>query len=164
MNNRVSESSSWADRFQQQFDALTPLILSEWHQLDADTLSYTEGDLDLVVDYIATQTDHTRTLVRHHLGELYALCQRAEDSAQTLKTAKPTLEAATNNAGSDPVERTLKALERRAERLLTRVEANLLPEVRSDRDREKLNTSLVTAFGIGLVVGMILGGWGRGRR
>lgn len=72
MSDRVSETSGWAESFQQKFDALTPLILNEYQQLDADTLAYTEGNLDLVVDYIAAQTDHTRTLVQHHLGELYS--------------------------------------------------------------------------------------------
>ncbi|MBF2077118.1 MAG: hypothetical protein IGR76_00990 [Synechococcales cyanobacterium T60_A2020_003] len=72
MSDRVSETSGWAESFQQKFDALTPLILNKYQQLDADTLAYTEGNLDLVVDYIAAQTDHTRTLVQHHLGELYS--------------------------------------------------------------------------------------------
>ncbi|MGB3203245.1 MAG: hypothetical protein WBA99_20230 [Nodosilinea sp.] len=61
--------------FKHQFDAMVPLILSEWPQLIEDNLLATEGDLERTVDYISDEIDHTKTLVRRHLNELASLIE-----------------------------------------------------------------------------------------
>lgn len=61
--------------FKHQFDAMVPLILSEWPQLIEDNLLATEGDLERAVDYISGEIDHTKTLVRRHLNELASLIE-----------------------------------------------------------------------------------------
>lgn len=61
--------------FKHQFDAMVPLILSEWPQLIEDKLLATEGDLERTVAYISGEIDHTKTLVRRHLNELASLIE-----------------------------------------------------------------------------------------
>lgn len=164
-------------QFQDQFVHLAPLILEEWSQLEADTLAATEGDLDLVIDYVTSQTDRTRALIRRQLRELYLVVQeqqmqqeqrpredKAAPSEQT--TGLPTDLASLQEQVLPTVEKSLKLLEKRAEKLLAQVEREVLPEVSekvSEKVKENPNTSLLTAFGVGLFIGLILGGSGRGR-
>ncbi|PSN11066.1 hypothetical protein C7293_25715 [filamentous cyanobacterium CCT1] len=61
--------------FKHQFNAMVPLILSEWPQLIEENLLATEGDLERAVNYISGEIDHTKTLVRRHLNELASLIE-----------------------------------------------------------------------------------------
>jgi ElaB/YqjD/DUF883 family membrane-anchored ribosome-binding protein len=158
------------DRFKERFSDLTPLILDEWAFLKPEALNNTHGDLDLVVEYIADQSDRTRTLVRRQLTELYQLADQNDS---------PPLggEADSHSRFQDSVvptvEQTLRQLEKRAEKLLAQVEREVLPRLNdqvkevlpelNERVREKPGASLLTAFGIGFLIGMIFGGFGRGR-
>lgn len=194
-------------KFKQNFTALTPLILQEWLQLEPDELLATKGEVEQVVDYVAEQTERTRTLIRRQLAELYLLvieeqsaqAQVAPEQRSASPTQSPVLEAAPEESLEDThglrdqvlptIERTLKLLEKRAEKLfeqtedellsqvstkvktieqraeemLANVEKNILPEVKTEKDKKKLNTSLLTVFGVGLILGLIFGGF-RGRR
>ncbi|MGC9525748.1 MAG: hypothetical protein ACP5D7_09445 [Limnospira sp.] len=155
-NRPTLSQTEFADRF----DAIIPLILEEWPQLATEDLAATEGNLELAIDYIVARTDHTRTLVRHYLAELSRV-QRWRETRQN-----------SDSPNSDPskledyilptLDRTLKTLEGRTEKLLTRFETEMLPEV-NRKAKENVGTSLLTALGIGFILGLLLGGSSRGR-
>jgi uncharacterized membrane protein YheB (UPF0754 family) len=74
--------------FQHHFEAMVPLILSEWPQLIEENLLATEGDLDLAVAYISDETDRTQTLTRRHLDELATLIE-SSSRAEVEASAEP---------------------------------------------------------------------------
>ena len=178
-NKNGSQIKLSADHFQKHFDTLVPLILDKWDQLEEDTLAKTEGDLDAVIDYIKHQTDHKRAIVRRQLSKLYQFAREQEhtitDNVSNIPSAMSSLDVSTVQEQILPtVEKTLKLIEKRAESLLSRVETEMLPAVNGsvgdkvketvkETVREKPGTSLLTAFGFGLFVGLIVGGFGRGR-
>lgn len=168
-----------SDQFQNAFPLLKPLILNEWKVVQAETLEMTEGDLDLIVEYIANQTERTQTLIRRQLAELYriALAETADNATSTAseqpqQDATATTTSTFKEALLPSLEKSLHLLEQRAEKLLSQMDKDLLPkldrqikatpEIR-DRLQERPGTSLLTVFGIGFVVGLIFGGFGRGR-
>ncbi|PSR17000.1 hypothetical protein C8255_14865 [filamentous cyanobacterium CCP3] len=61
--------------FKHQFDAMVPLILSEWPQLTEENLLDTAGDLERAVDYISDEIGSTKTRIRRHLDELASLIE-----------------------------------------------------------------------------------------
>lgn len=165
-------------KFRKHFDRLSPLILKEWQHLELDTLIATEGDLDLVVDYIAEQTAQTRTRIRHHLLELYQLAKSEKDNqvkhiGNKVENKVETVQASAAASVNDLVElqeqivpnieKTLSLLEKRAEALLSQVDQEIIPDVK-ERVCEKPGTSLLTALGIGFLIGLIVGGTRRGSR
>jgi ElaB/YqjD/DUF883 family membrane-anchored ribosome-binding protein len=167
-------------KFRKHFDRLAPLILQEWQHLELDNLTATEGDLDLVIDYIAEQTEQTRTRIQRHLLELYQLAKSEKDNqvkqVQNIKQVQnkvETVQAAAAASVTDLVElqeqivpnieKTLSLLEKRAEALLSQVDQEIIPDVK-ERVREKPGTSLLTALGIGFLIGLIVGGTRRGSR
>jgi ElaB/YqjD/DUF883 family membrane-anchored ribosome-binding protein len=148
-------------KFRKKFDRLTPFILQEWQQLESDALAATEGNLDSVVNYITSQTKHSRTLIQQHLTELYQLVKSEKNKkVETIQTDLVELQ----DQVIPSVEKTLDALEKRAETVLAQLEEKLLlPEVK-ERVREKPGMSLLTALGIGFLIGLIVGGSNRGSR
>lgn len=146
-------------KFRKQFDRLAPLILEEWQQLELDELVATEGDLDAVVEYIAEQTEQTRTLVKNHLQELYQLAK--SEKSKRIEAVQSDLTQLQNQM-LPTVEKTLDLLEKRAEAIVARMEQDVLSDVK-DRVREKPGTSLLTALGVGFLIGLIVGGSNRGR-
>ncbi|MBE9140418.1 hypothetical protein IQ254_24995 [Nodosilinea sp. LEGE 07088] len=138
--------------FKHHFDALVPLILSEWPQLIESNLLETAGDLDLAVAYISGETDHTQTLTRHHLAELATLVQPAgNDAAPVL----PATEAEATEPST--VDQLLSDLETRTEHLIDEFKAEMLPELEK-KARSNLGTSLLIALGLGFILGLLLGG------
>lgn len=179
-NKSRNQISLSADHFQKRFDTLVPLILDQWEHLEEDTLTATKGNLDSVVDYIKHQTDQKRTIVRRQLAKLYQCAQEQENNvtstigsnlASNVSSTVSSLDVSNVQEQIFPtVEKTLKLIEERAESLLSRIEKDVLPTVNEgvgekvrEKVREKPGTSLVTAFGFGLFIGLILGGFGRGR-
>lgn len=147
--------------FRDGFDAIAPLILEEWPQLAAEDLTATEGDLDLVIDYIAANTEHTRTLVRHYLTELMQVGKWRETPKQKLEQdseSPPKIE----DYITTTLDRTIQALEGRTEKLITKVQSEMIPEV-NRKAKDNIGNSLLTALGIGFILGVLFGGSGRGR-
>jgi ElaB/YqjD/DUF883 family membrane-anchored ribosome-binding protein len=147
-------------KFRKQFERLAPLIVEEWQQLELDELVATDGNLDAVIEYITDQTEQTRTLVQRHLHELYQFAKT--EKTEKLKAVQSDL-AQLQEQMLPTVEKTLELLEKRAETILAKVEEDVLSDVK-DRVREKPGTSLLTALGIGFLIGLIIGGSNRGRR
>lgn len=156
--------------FRQQFVAIAPLILSEWSGLDAEQLSQTNGDLEQVVDLVATHTERTRTLIRRQLRELYqlAVIDAAEPPTANAPAADPLTGAVprlsklvTETLADADVKATIARLEERTEKLLDQFKQEVMPEL-NDKVQKNVGGSLLTALGIGFVLGLLLGG-GRGR-
>lgn len=177
-NHHYAQTLS-TEQFQDSFSLVKPLILAEWQDIQEETLDITEGDLELIVEHIANQTERTRTLIRRQLTELYQIAV-SEQSVQVPEN-KPEVASSTGNSSTTntlkeailpSLEKSLHLLERRAEKLLTQMDKEILPkldqqiketpEIR-DRLQDRPATSLLAVFGVGLIVGLIFGGFGRGR-
>ncbi|PSB05371.1 hypothetical protein C7B76_31640 [filamentous cyanobacterium CCP2] len=175
-------------KFRKRFDRLTPIILQEWPQLEVETLAETGGDLEAVINYIADQTERTRTRIQQDLTELYQIAKANEPkSAEVAPTEvvglrdnlRDTLRDSLRNNLQDylqdnvqdnlqgivlpTVERTLDLLETRAETLLSQVEKDVLPSVKN-QIRNKPARNLLTILGVGFLLGLLVGGLGRDRQ
>ncbi|MBD2232992.1 hypothetical protein [Phormidium tenue] len=155
--------------FKHQFDAMVPLILSEWPQLVEANLLATKGDLELAVDYISGEMDHTKTRIRRHLNELADLIEveppvlsnaSRQSAINGMSSAlKSTVLEATEPLGvtKSSIDNLLDDLESRTENLIQELKAEMLPELEK-RARSNLGQSLLIALGLGFVLGLILGG------
>jgi ElaB/YqjD/DUF883 family membrane-anchored ribosome-binding protein len=144
-----------SEKFKEHFSALRSLILEEWKQLKPDALANTQGDLEKVIDHIATQTEKTRTLVRRQLEELYNLADLSQTNVEN-GLAKAQEQVSSN------LENLLDRIEQRTERLLNQFEKEVLPEVNA-KVRKNIGTSLLTTLGVGFILGLVVGGFDRGR-
>ncbi|TVR07593.1 MAG: hypothetical protein EA395_12610 [Phormidium sp. GEM2.Bin31] len=163
------------EQFKTRFEQLVPLITQEWTDLDREELMATDGDLDLAVDIIAAATDHTKTLIQAQLAELHSLSltwERREQQEKALQPAPSQSPSQSSNPSPKPDEETppspsiddvLDLLERRTEQLVERVKADVLPEVKSQAKRN-LGASILTALGIGFLLGLFVGGSGGDRK
>ena len=143
------------EQFQANFASLTPLILKEWSQISSDKLKSTNGELELVIELIVNQTEHTRTLIRSQLAELLYLFQKKPNDSFHNSVN-------TNNSPSVDWEQNLNILEQRIEKLVSQLKQEILPEI-GTKARENMGTSLLTAIGLGFILGLIFGGSSRGR-
>lgn len=126
-----------------------PLLLEEWPQLQPDALLATGGDLEQLITHISTQTEHTRALTRHHLGELYSLW--------LIKVAEPTLSPTDELKSHAQVNQLLEDLEARTDHLIKEFRSELLPELEK-KARSNLGTTLVITLGLGFILGLLAGG------
>ncbi len=166
--------------FKTQFEQLLPLITQEWTNLDREELMATDGDLDLAVDLIAAATDHTKTLIQAQLAELHSLSltwERREHQQTALQQTPSQAPSQSSNHSpnkdkdnpdeehppSPSIDDVLDLLERRTEQLVERVKADVLPEVKSQAKRN-LGASILTALGIGFLLGLFVGGSGGDRK
>ena len=124
---------------------LLPLITEEWPSLDAATLEATGGDLEALVGIIAGATDHTRALIRQQLGELEAVAA-----------------GGVKRPGLGEIDAILDRLEAQTRKMVEQVQGTVLPAA-EEKARENLGKSLLTALGLGFLIGLIFGGFGRGR-
>ncbi|OAB59830.1 hypothetical protein AY600_18575 [Phormidium willei BDU 130791] len=168
------------EQFKTRFEQLVPLIAQEWTHLDREELMATDGDLDLAVDVIATATDHTKTLIQAQLAELHSLSltwERREHQETALQPTPSQSPSHSSNYSPNPdkdnpdeehppspsIDDVLDLLERRTEQLVERVKADVLPEVKSQAKRN-LGASILTALGIGFLLGLFVGGSGGDRK
>lgn len=169
------------DEFKAHFAAIVPLILEEWPDVPPTILHSSDGEFDRVVTCIALSTEHTRTLIRRQLRELYLLAvtqashRRPQANGRPLppQTATPEpsrpsshlMERLTQLASHPPAEANLKEtialLEERTEELLAQFKQDVLPDLK-EKAKQNIGGSLLTALGIGFILGLIVGG-GRGR-
>ena len=146
----ASDDMGTTSIFNVSFPVLLPLIQDEWPAVDDGALLQTEGDYDLVVALIATETEQTKTLIKKQLGEI---CQIAEADR-----AKP-----------DPEQREVARLRKTVERLQQRsneiskyLREEMLTNAKGQVEQHPL-VALMVAIGLGFVVGFILRGAGRER-
>lgn len=165
---------------------LVPLILEEWPQLSREALDNLADDPEATVIYVATHTDHTRTLVRRHLEELASLrppvaaapktaedgssessdhgatvepLQKPSPSPSSSPTAPPSPDSdlKADPAAASTIDQLLGELEARTDQLIQDFKADMLPELEK-KARSNLGTSLLMALGLGLILGLLLGG------
>ena len=167
MTDTISRSAFSAEQFKAKFEALQPVILDEWSHLQSEALAATGGQVEQVIDYIAAQTDRTRTLIRQQLAELYGLVEADEQNGQGKAPDSGTQSRESQSHASafpqlERVENLLGLLESRTENLLKQVERDVMPQL-NEKAKENVGTSLLTALGIGFILGLLVGGSGRGR-
>jgi ElaB/YqjD/DUF883 family membrane-anchored ribosome-binding protein len=144
----AGNSSSGETRFAERFDQLVPLIRDEWPQVDGDALAQTKGDYELVVALIATETEHSKALVKKQLDEISQV-------------------AHTNGEGHhDEVKRLrlmVERLQHKSQDVANYVRKQMLGEARDKVGQNPL-VALLMAVGLGIILGFVLRGLGRERR
>jgi ElaB/YqjD/DUF883 family membrane-anchored ribosome-binding protein len=143
------------EAFAATFEALQPLIRAEWPVVDEAALTETAGDYEKVVALVAKSTEHTKALVRRHLGELQ---QVAAEDAKGEAASDGTLAAAQRK-----LQETLKGLQAKASELSDYVRTQALADAKTKAEQHPLVT-LLMAVGLGFILGFVLRGLGRGRQ
>ena len=134
-----------AEEFRTRFSSVGPLIREEWPQIDPVALDATDGELQRVVDLVANETEHTRTLVKRQLAELHEIA--GEDSpAENFERVRKVLDDIQGKT-SDMIDYVRKEM---AEDAKLKVSDHPL-------------VSLLIALGFGVVLGFLLRGAGGGR-
>jgi ElaB/YqjD/DUF883 family membrane-anchored ribosome-binding protein len=148
--------------FQENFSQLTPLILEEWGQLDRSSLESTHGNFEQVIEQIATETEHTRTLIRRQLNELYRIVLQDQTQSDRSESGRsPQSNSSAHSSAASDIDQVLKQLEERTDELVAQFKKEVLPQL-SDRARNNIGTSLLAALGMGFILGLLFGGT-RGR-
>lgn len=142
--------------FKQRYQDLLPLVLKEWPQLDKADLEAVQGNLDQAIHYIADKTDHTRTLVRHHLHELWLLAESRATKLRSLQNEGDDLATGEATPPSQ-TEQLIQELEKRTEHLIKEFKAELLPEL-EQKARSNLGSTLLMTLGLGFILGLLFGG------
>lgn len=161
MIQNANSLSLTPDNFKANFAAIAPLILAEWSIVSPDSLHATTGELEQVVDCIATATDRTRILVRRQLSELYQIGVLEARQPKALHRSELFTQLINGSLSESDLKETINRLEQRTEALLTQFKQEVLPEL-NEKVRNHVGGSLLTALGIGFILGLLLGG-SRGR-
>ncbi|MBI4954605.1 MAG: hypothetical protein HY908_21450 [Myxococcales bacterium] len=139
----ASGNSDTTIDFAKSFDKLVPLIRNEWPEVEAEALDKTGGDFEQVVTLVAKKTEHTKTLVRKQLTELQSVSHEEPGTAGELGRLRKIVDR----------------LQARSHEISEKMLADAKKKV-SDNPL----TALLMALGLGLVLGFLLRGFGRGRR
>ena len=131
------------DPLREHFQALLPLLQREWPEIARERWEATRGSLEELVQLIASQTSHTRTVVRAQLLELVDHMARLRES--------PT-----------EWDQVLHPLEERLDALVDELRRDLAPRLKHSIQQQPL-LSLTVAVLAGLVTGLLLGGSRRQR-
>lgn len=142
-----TESDTKAPKPDDAFIRLSKLIREEWPSVDEEALAATGGEHDRVVELVAARTEHTHALVRRHLEELKQLARERPAKSRFVEDA----EAALQRLGA------------RASELARELQGQAVREAKRQVDSKPL-VSLLTALGVGLLIGLFLAGGRRGRR
>ena len=132
-----------ADKFKSAFNDISALIREEWPEVEEAELADTGGELDDVVTLVAAKTEHSKVLVKRHLGELAQVA---------------------GSGGHRTIERlrgALEDIEGRTKRIVEYARSDLAHDA-GEKVRENVWVSLLVALGFGFLVGMLVRG-GRGR-
>jgi ElaB/YqjD/DUF883 family membrane-anchored ribosome-binding protein len=132
--------------FAERFDKLAPMIRDEWPQVDGDALEQTRGDFDLVVALIATETDHSKTLVKKQLHELATI---ANDNGATQNEVRR-------------LRQMVDRLQAKSQDVTDYVKKQMVTDAREKVGQNPL-VALLMAVGFGVILGFLLRGLGRGR-
>lgn len=114
--------------------------------VDGQALEQTQGDYDLVVALIATETEHSKALVKKQLDELASVSDG-------------------NGKTTDEVRRLRQMVERlqhKSQDVANYVKKQMMTDARDQVGKNPL-AALLMAVGFGIVLGFLLRGLGRGR-
>lgn len=163
-------------QFHSTFGQLASVLLEEWPQLEADTLSGTSGELEKVVALIVDKTGHTKTLIRRQLEELYRVVTAPiETKTSTARSAAFAQEAhaaasSVSHAAQEALhtaEDILLQLEKKVGHLFRELQARKLHSgvlaKTASSIREHWFLSLLSALGLGFISGILFGGLTRGK-
>lgn len=148
--------------FRDAFDAVRPLVLAEWPEVDAKSLDATEADPDKVVALVAEKTQRSKALVRKHLAEI---AEVAGVDARGLEGRVLRLIHALESK-LEPVQETLGRTQESAKAALETLEArgkHVVSDVKKagedveDALKNNIWRSLFAALGVGVLVGLVLG-------
>jgi hypothetical protein len=148
-----------AEALAKAFAAVQPLICSEWPAVDAKALEATEGKYDEVVELVASTTEHSKTLIKRHLGELVQIAQ--EDAPKPAAGAECCGDSALG-AAQRSLQEALRILQGKATEVSNYVRNQALTDAKHKAEQNPLVTLLV-AIGLGFIFGFLLRGLGRDR-
>lgn len=126
-----------ADPLREHFQALLPLLQQEWPEIARERWEATRGSLEELVQLIASQTSHTRTVIRAQLLELVNHVGRIRENPKAWDEA-------------------LHPLEERLDTLVDELRRDLGPRLKRGIRQQPL-LSLSVAVLAGLVTGLLLG-------
>lgn len=148
--------------FAASFDRIKPLIREEWPAIDEEALDATEADPAKIVALVADRTEHSKALVRKHLGEIAEVAGvGAANFEQRLVRLIHLLEEK-----AEPVQQGVANARKQATKLVHDVEergGQLIDEVKQtvpkaeEKMKDNLWTSLLAALGVGVLLGLIVG-------
>lgn len=130
-----------AETLQGNWNEFKGKIRSKWGQLTNDELQQFGGNVDQLVGLIQRKTGEGRSAIEHFLGEL------TKDGSSTIAQATETVREYANQAAGAVQESSKKAMEsmrhgyEEAEHMI----------------RERPGESAAVCFGVGMVVGVLLG-------
>lgn len=157
MTSPHPDSPQFDEHFQANFAAIAPLILEEWVQVSAEQLAATQGNFQAVVDCIATITEHTHVLTRRQLHELYQIALDQHLKPKSFQVTERLIQFANQKLTESQLKTTVEHLESQTETLLQQLKQDLLPELNQKVQKHPVG-SLLTAVGVGFVLGLLLGG------
>ncbi|WP_025782334.1 hypothetical protein [Candidatus Synechococcus spongiarum] len=120
------------------FQSLLPLLQQEWPEIARERWEATRGSLEELVQLIASQTSHTRTIIRAQLLELVDHLGRIRERPRTWEEA-------------------LHPLEEQLDTLMEELRRDLAPRLKR-KIRQQPLLSLSVAILAGFVTGLLLGG------
>ena len=135
--NGSASGDAKAEPLREHFQALLPLLQQEWPGIAREHLEATRGSLEKLVQLIASQTSHTRTVVRAQLLELVDHMERIGGRPKAW-------------------DEVLHPLEEQLNTLIDELRRDLGPRLKSGVRQQPL-LSLAVALLAGLVTGMLLG-------
>ncbi|MCY4174609.1 MAG: hypothetical protein OXF25_11255 [Cyanobacteria bacterium MAG CAR3_bin_5] len=141
--SRSPSEAAATDPLGEQFQALLPLLQREWPEIARERWEATRGSLEELVQLIASQTSHTRTIVRSQLLELVNHLGRIGEEPRTWEEA-------------------LHPLEEQLNTLVDELRRDLAPRL-TRKIRQRPLLSLSVAVLAGFVTGLLLGGSRRQR-
>jgi hypothetical protein len=152
-----------AEAFAKAFPALQPLICAEWAAVDSKALAATEGDYEKVVALVTSATEHSRTLVKRHLGELVQIAN--EDAAKAAKGDAGGSSKADGVLGvaERSLQEALRRLQAKANEVAEYVRKDALTDAKRKAEEHPLFVALLVAVGLGFILGFLLRGHGRDR-
>lgn len=126
-----------ADPLREHFQALLPLLQQEWPEIARERWEATRGSLEELVQLIASQTSHTRTIIRAQLLELVNHMGRIRETPKEW-------------------DEVLHPLEEQLDTLIDELRRDLGPRLKRSIQQQPL-LSLSVAILAGLVTGLLLG-------
>lgn len=145
------------EKFQDSFSAMIPLILEEWPEISSKQLLATAGSLEQVIDCIAIATDRTRVLIRRQLQELYQVALLESRKSHSAQWAEQLMQLADEHIPDANLKDAIARLEVQTETLLQQLKQEMLPEMTEKVQKHPIR-SLLTAVGVGFVLGLLVGG------
>ena len=126
------------DPLRDHFQSLLPLLQQEWPEIARERWEATRGSLEELVQLIASQTSHTRTIIRSQLLELVNHLGRIREQPRTWEEA-------------------LHPLDEQLDTLVGELRRDLGPRLKRKIQQQPL-LSLSVAILAGFVTGLLLGG------